>query len=168
MLTLPNTLTFCRAPLALLFLQGNPFWRLTAVILAMITDSIDGYLARKSRTSSQFGAFLDPMMDKFFVYAALIVFFNEGKIDLWQVAAMGTRDFCLFFYGLLRWFSGTIKDLSFQSIRWGKISTILQFIVLIGLIFNAVFPWYVYASFLAMGVFVFLELFQLPNKQIES
>ncbi|MBM3199074.1 MAG: CDP-alcohol phosphatidyltransferase family protein, partial [Chlamydiae bacterium] len=81
MFSLSNVLTFLRAPLALFFLIDSPPLRLLSLLLAMITDYMDGYIARKTRTTSQFGAKLDPLMDKFFVFFVLTVLFLEGKIE---------------------------------------------------------------------------------------
>jgi len=66
MLTLSNALTFLRAPLALLFLSEVTALRIGAIIIAMVTDGIDGYLARRNSSVTKLGAILDPIMDKFF------------------------------------------------------------------------------------------------------
>ena len=96
MLSLSNSLSFLRAPLAFLFLIDNTPCRLVAIFLAMLTDSIDGYLARRRRTATQFGAILDPAMDKFFVFFALTGLFLESKLALWQGCAIVARDFKLY------------------------------------------------------------------------
>lgn len=160
MLTASNSLSFIRAPLAFLFLYESATLRIIAVILAMLTDCIDGYLARRNQSVSRFGVILDPAMDKFFVYFAMGVLYFENRIQSWEMATMLSRDFCLCIYTFFIWVSGHWKNLVLQAIRWGKATTALQFIVLIGLVLDITFPWYVYASFIAMGCFVFLELFQ--------
>ncbi len=161
MLTAPNSLSFIRAPLAFLFLQDNPTLRIIAIILAMITDSIDGYLARRNRSVTRFGAILDPTMDKFFVYFAMVALFMENKIAPWEMGAMLARDFFLTLYGLLMLVAGRWKTIVFRAIRWGKVTTALQFVVLIGLVLNIAFPWYVFGIFIVMGWLAFLELFQV-------
>jgi phosphatidylglycerophosphate synthase len=155
-----HSLSLFRAPLAFLFLQENSNLRILAVILAMITDSIDGYLARRNKTTSQFGAILDPAMDKFFVYFAMSILFFEGKLNLLEMAAMLSRDFFLCLYGLILLMMGKWKTLVFRGIRWGKATTALQFIILIGLVLGTVFPWYIFAAFLVMGGLGFIELFK--------
>lgn len=163
MITLSNSLSFVRAPLAFLFLQESYTLRLLAICLAMITDSIDGYLARRSQSTSRFGAVLDPAMDKFFVYFALTVLFLEKKIVSWEVAAMLSRDFFLCLYGIVMLLSKRWKTVVFRAIRWGKITTALQFIVLIGLTMGLSFSWMTYATFILMGALAFIELFQIPE-----
>ena len=163
MITLSNGLSFFRAPLAFLFCQENTTIRLIAVFLAMATDSIDGYLARKYHATTRFGAILDPTMDKFFVYFALSVLFFEGKVTSLEFLTMLSRDFFLLLYALTQIASGKWKAVVFRAIRWGKVTTALQFIVLIGLLFEISFPWYIFASFVLMGWLAFRELFQAPH-----
>lgn len=163
MLNLSNSLSFLRAPLALLFLVENTPLRLLAIVLAMITDSIDGYLARRYRSTSQFGAILDPAMDKFFVFFALGVLFMESKLELWQIAAMLSRDVSLCLFGIYLSLSGHWNAYQCKAIRWGKITTGLQFLVLIGLALNLILPWYIYLLFVVFGSLAFVELCQFKN-----
>ncbi len=168
MITLSNSLSFFRAPLAFLFLYESGTIRLLAVILAALTDSIDGYLARRYQSTSRFGTFLDPAMDKFFVYFALFTFYKEGELASWEIAAMVSRDFFLCLYGILMLVTRRWKMIVFRSVRWGKVTTALQFICLGGLILHISFPWVAFAAFVAMGWLAFLELFQLSDPTVAS
>jgi phosphatidylglycerophosphate synthase len=170
MLTLSNGLSFVRAPLALVFLHPSPTLRLIAIALAMITDSIDGYVARRSQSVSRFGAILDPAMDKFFVYFALTALFLEAKIAPLEMVAFISRDFFLFLYASVMLAIGRWKTVVFRAIRWGKVTTALQFVVLMGLVIGVPFPWYLYATFIVMGWFAFLELFRTsdPTSSVNS
>lgn len=161
MLNLSNSLSFLRAPLALLFLSESVPLRLLAICLAMVTDSFDGYLARKFGSTSQFGAVLDPAMDKFFVIFGLGALFLEGKLRLWQAISMLSRDFFLCVFGTYLTVTGRWHAYEYRSIRWGKASTALQFCVLIGLILGFTLPLYVFAVFVLFGVLAFVELCQL-------
>lgn len=161
--TLSNGLSFLRAPLALLFLQENVTLRLLAIFLAMATDSVDGYLARRNRSVSRFGAILDPAMDKFFVYFALSAFYLEGRIGSFEVVAMLSRDFFLILYGLFMTAFRRWNRIEFRAIRWGKATTALQFAVLMGLAAEALFPWAIFSAFVAMGLLAFAELLQIHN-----
>jgi len=163
MLTLSNSLSLIRVPLAFLFLQDNLYLRLLAILLAMISDSVDGYFARRSQSVSRFGAILDPAMDKFFVFFALTVLFLEGAIASWEVAAMLSRDFFLCVYGIFMLATRRWKTVVFRAIRWGKVTTALQFIVLMGLVLQFSFSWIAYGAFVAMGWLAFIELFQVDG-----
>jgi len=163
MITVSNGLSFIRAPLAFLFWQDNPTLRFVAIFLAMLTDCVDGYLARRNKSASQFGAVLDPAMDKFFVYFVLSVFFIEERIGFFALATMLSRDLFLCLHAFYIIVRGRWKKVVFRAIKWGKITTALQFLVLIGLTFGFNFPWYIYASFIAMGWLAFLELVPLSR-----
>jgi len=163
MLSLSNALSLLRAPLALLFLVEKPLLRLIAIILAMLTDSIDGYLARRSRSVTQLGAILDPTMDKFFVFFALGVLLLEGRLETWQACSMISRDFFLCLFAIYLAIAGKWHAYEFRSIRWGKVTTALQFFILIGLSLEIPFPWQVYTLFVISGCLAFIELFKLTK-----
>lgn len=168
MMTVSNSLSFLRVPLAFLFLMESPNVRFFAVLLAMITDSIDGYLARRSKSVSRFGAILDPATDKFFVYFALATLFFEGRLLLWHILAMLSRDVVVCVYGFFMAVMGRWKTIVFRSVRAGKVTTALQFIVLMGLVFQMTFSWVTYSTFVIMGGFMFVELFQTPWKILDN
>ncbi|MBP7075336.1 MAG: CDP-alcohol phosphatidyltransferase family protein [Rhabdochlamydiaceae bacterium] len=168
MFNLSNSLSLLRAPLALVFLVESPTLRLMAILLAMLTDSIDGYLARRSKTTSRFGAVLDPAMDKFFVFFALAVLFSEGRIEIWEALMMVSRDFALCLFGLYLSLSGLWQTYEFRAIRWGKITTALQFFVLVGLTFGYTMPNYLYYSFVAFALFGLYELFQFKKHSSQA
>lgn len=165
MLNPPNSISFLRAPLALLFIIENTTLRAVVVFLAMLTDCIDGYLARRYRYTSRFGAILDPLMDKFFVYVALTVLLFEGSIAPWQAATMLTRDFFLFLFLLYLGITGAWKTLEFKAIRWGKVTTASQFALLTALVLKVPFPAPFYYAFILFGCLAFVELIQYSKKK---
>jgi CDP-diacylglycerol--glycerol-3-phosphate 3-phosphatidyltransferase len=160
MLTLSNGLSVVRVPLAFLFLFTNPYIRFSAIILAMITDSVDGYFARKYKSASKFGAYLDPAMDKFFVYFALFILFLENKIMLWQAFAMISRDAALIVFGSYLFITKRWANYKVRAIRWGKITTAMQFLVLIGLVFTVKFSNFLFFTFIALSMLALIELFK--------
>jgi CDP-diacylglycerol--glycerol-3-phosphate 3-phosphatidyltransferase len=164
MLNLSNSLSLLRAPLAFVLLIDNPAVRLLAILLAMFTDSIDGYFARRYHTTSRIGAILDPAMDKFFVFFALGVFFFEGRLELWQALTMISRDFALCLFGVYLSVSGAWQNFELKAIRWGKVTTALQFVVLSAFCLNFQFPSYVYTVFVIFGFLAFYELLQFKPK----
>jgi CDP-diacylglycerol---glycerol-3-phosphate 3-phosphatidyltransferase len=159
MITLPNILSLMRFPLAFFFLQDNVLIRLGAIILAMATDGLDGYIARKFKMTSRIGTVLDPIMDKFFVFFVLIVFLNEGRLLPWEAVTMLCRDFSVFFFGLFLALTKQLSKYQFRAIWCGKITTLMQFSVLIGLTCNFVFPAYLYGFFIILGLMALIELY---------
>lgn len=157
MFTLSNSLSFLRFPLAFLFLVQSSYVRLFAILLAMITDSIDGYIARKRKSVTQFGTILDPLADKFFVYFALISLNYEGILLSWQVFSMISRDISILLFGFLALVLK--KPFQVKSFKIGKLFTALQFLALVALVFHVSIPTFVFYSFYILGLMAFFELY---------
>ena len=88
---LPTLLTWARIvaiPLVigLFYLPIEPAmrnWIATVLFIAVaLTDWADGWLARRLNQTSSFGAFLDPVADKFLICASLLVLLEEGRVEI--------------------------------------------------------------------------------------
>lgn len=167
-MTLSNFLSLLRGPLALLFLFHDPLYRCLAIVVAMATDCLDGFLARKFRETSQVGAFLDPLMDKFFVFFAVCVFILEGNLKLWEALALISRDFAVLIFGLNLAIQRTWSNFQFRSIWSGKISTTLQFFVLLGLTFHLTMPVYIFWCFIILGLLALFELYFIERQIVRK
>ncbi len=159
MLSLPNILSLFRIPLAFLFLQANPFIRSLAIILALITDGLDGFLARRNSCISRLGTLLDPLTDKFFVLFALIMLLNEQNLELWKILALFSRDFAITIYGFYLFFKGKLAEYRFRAIWWGKVSTVMQLILLMAMIWQIPLPASAFIMFIILGLLSLGELF---------
>ena len=98
-MTLPDQLTVLRAaavPVVIVLyaweFENHAYWATTVFVLAMATDQVDGWLARRSGTSSQLGKLLDPVADKVLVLAALVMLIGEGVAPAWMVALIVVRE----------------------------------------------------------------------------
>ena len=88
---IPNLLTLLRllsAPAVALILTmtKDPFWSLVALIIyifASATDWLDGYLARRWQSVSNFGRMLDPIADKLMVIVMLLALMGTSFGTLW-------------------------------------------------------------------------------------
>jgi CDP-diacylglycerol---glycerol-3-phosphate 3-phosphatidyltransferase len=160
MRNISNGLSLLRGPLALIFLIENATLRLAALIVAMLSDVLDGYLARKLSSVTRLGTILDPAMDKFFVFFALGICLIEGKLEVWQACSMISRDFFLCVFGLYLGVSGHWRTYQCKAARWGKATTALQFFILIALTLHFSISWYTYFLFILFGALAFIELCQ--------
>jgi len=124
----------------------------------MLTDCIDGYLARRYAYTSRLGAVLDPMMDKFFVFFVLIVFAVEHRLQPWQAILMISRDLFLCIFALYLAIRGAWKSYRCRAVRWGKVTTAMQFGIIVLHTFNYAPPSFVYWAFALVGLLVFIEL----------
>lgn len=159
MLTLSNAFSFLRGPLAFLFLIDRIDIRVTALLVAGISDFIDGYLARRYKSTSRFGTFLDPMMDKFFVFFALAILFREAKLPWWGLLFMFSRDISYFLFALYITLRGKLKTYSFRTLIGGKAMTILQFLTLFVLSLGIAIPPLFFITFLLCGAYALIEVF---------
>ena len=157
MLTLPNLLSLLRIPLAGLLLHGNPTFRAVAIVLAMITDALDGYLARKYQQTSKLGTFLDPLTDKLFVFVALGVFLQEGRLNWWQAGAFLCRDLSVFTFSLYLFIVGELGKYRCGAIWSGKIATAIQLPILFGLAVEMSIPPILYQGLVSLVCWLLLS-----------
>lgn len=139
--TVPNCITLFRVLIipifvAVYFLDWRWARETTAFIfcLAAITDWIDGYLARKLKQSSAFGAFLDPVADKLIVAAALIMVthtFSSVWITIPAIVVMMRE---IFVSALREWMGQYGISDAVKVSFIGKVKTTAQMLALIGLL----------------------------------
>lgn len=100
---------------------------LAIFLIACITDTYDGYYARKYNQVTPEGKFLDPLADKILVSSAFISFAFIGIIELWMVGLILFRD--LFVTGLRM--AVEHKGLSMVTSIIAKAKTTIQYIIII-------------------------------------
>jgi CDP-diacylglycerol--glycerol-3-phosphate 3-phosphatidyltransferase len=98
--TVPNILTWIRIaaiPLIVVLFYAPYHWADPAAGLlfaaAGITDSLDGYLARRLNQTSRLGAFLDPVADKLIVAVALVLLLSKDTPGVFTISAERARVF---------------------------------------------------------------------------
>ena len=118
---------------ALLQDGGNdPLWRWVAFAIfavAMITDKIDGDLARKHDLITDFGKIADPIADKAITGMAFIGLSIVGDIWWWVTIVVLLRE-----WGVTLLRLSVLKQVVIPAARSGKIKTVLQAFALSGLI----------------------------------
>ena len=102
---------------------------------AALTDSADGYLARKLNQTSAFGAFLDPVADKLMVAAALIVLVQLGRADAIVAMIIIGREITI--SALREWMAKIGASKSVAVSMLGKVKTSAQMLALPMLLFYA-------------------------------
>ena len=97
---LPNTITVARCvavPIMVWLLWDKPgpmeaVLACVVFVVAMLSDVLDGYLARKWGLQSVMGAFLDPLADKLMVIATLVMLVAHGWVEPWTVVVLESRE----------------------------------------------------------------------------
>src|SRR5579863_2160295 len=143
----PNILTWLRIlaiPLImLLFLLGehslDDFADPIAGLLfaaAAITDSLDGYLARRLGQTTRLGAFLDPVADKLIVAVALVLIVSRDSRPIMVLTAAVIIGREIAISALREWMAGIGQRTAVAVSRIGKYKTILQMTGLTMLLFR--------------------------------
>lgn len=98
-MNLPNAITFGRIALVPVFLvaayRDSDAAQLTALVVflvASLSDSVDGYLARRHGTITRLGQFVDPLADKILVGAALVALVADEGFPLWAALVIALRE----------------------------------------------------------------------------
>jgi CDP-diacylglycerol--glycerol-3-phosphate 3-phosphatidyltransferase len=141
--TIPTIMTWARIvaiPLivGVFYLPLEPGTRnLIATIMFVVfaaTDWLDGYLARKLNQVSAFGAFLDPVADKFLVCACVLVLVHLGRADVFVALIIIGREIAI--SALREWMAqiGASKSVAVHMI--GKLKTTVQMIAIPFLLFD--------------------------------
>ena len=101
-MNLPNKLTVLRFVLSLPFLlvlyldvPGASYIALAVVIIASLTDLLDGKIARSRNLVTDFGKFADPLADKMLVVAAMLWFVENGQMPGWALLIVILREFAV-------------------------------------------------------------------------
>src|SRR5260370_15850198 len=94
--TVPNETVFLRVrflPLFIILIHCEYYkWALAVLILAGLTDGIDGLLARRLNQKSSLGAILDPIADKLLLSSSFFVLALKGKLHWWLTILVLSRD----------------------------------------------------------------------------
>lgn len=129
-MNLPNRLTVVRillAPVFLIVLMVEfPFHYLVSGLVfgaAALTDLFDGRIARSRGLVTNLGKFLDPIADKMLTTAAFLGFLAIGKLDVFAVMLILSREFMVTSVRLM----AAKGDVVIAANIWGKAKTVAQF-----------------------------------------
>lgn len=143
-MTLANKITVLRIiaiPLLVIALFENQFiWARVIFILSIVSDALDGALARIRGERTPLGAFLDPLADKLLLVATFVTYTALGWIPLWIFIAVLSRDMLIVMgWAIVYILTGNAK---IQPRLLGKITTASQMAVALGRLFNIPAPWF--------------------------
>ena len=161
--TLPTIMTWTRI-VAIPLIVGvfylpiaEPMRNLIATVMFIVfaaTDWLDGFLARKLNQTSSFGAFLDPVADKFLVCASLLVLVHLQRADVFVALIIIGREIAI--SALREWMAqiGAGKSVAVHMI--GKVKTTVQMVAIPFLLYHGMLfglidtqqwgTWLIYAS----------------------
>ena len=127
-LNVPNSLTILRIlliPVIVGFLVYDYFeYAMVTLIVAALTDALDGSIARMANQKTQFGAHLDPLADKLLLMTAFMTCALMDLVPAWSVIVVVSRDAILLTGTLLARLFGIPLDASPTAL--GKATTLFQ------------------------------------------
>ncbi len=137
-MNLANKITLSRILLvpvfmAFLLIKVIPYGELYAAaifIIAAVTDSLDGYIARKQKSITKFGKLLDPLADKLLITAALISLVALETLSPWVAFLIIGREFAVTGLRLVAAGEGVILVAN----KWGKAKTLTQIVMVLAII----------------------------------
>jgi cardiolipin synthase len=127
-LTVPNQLTFLRLAFLPFFIIAIKYdrydWALGILVLAGVSDGLDGLLARGLNQRTPLGAYLDPIADKLLLSSSYFVLALKGKIGWWLAILVLGRDVLILVACAVILL--TVGYRSFPPSIWGKATTFFE------------------------------------------
>ncbi|WP_248929396.1 CDP-alcohol phosphatidyltransferase family protein [Paenibacillus hamazuiensis] len=172
-MNVPNLLTICRFILIpvylLVFSSGHIKTAFLVLLIAGLTDVLDGYIARTRKLVTQLGSMLDPLADKSMMITVILSLVFSGMIP-WEAAmAMFVRD------------AGMIAGSAFFHFRgkktvpanaMGKLTTVLYYIAILFIVFQFPFAqtylWFVIGVSFVTSVIYILQFRSLNKEDMRS
>jgi len=128
-LNLPNLITFLRIgaiPLFLILLTDQQYTEaLIVFVLAGVTDSIDGAVARLTNSHTALGAYIDPLADKLLLVSSFLILAFLGFIPRWLAILVVSRD-VIILVGFAVLYFITNHSVAVRPTLIGKASTFFQ------------------------------------------
>ena len=160
---IPNFLSISRIVVAFIviyfiFADFKIIYIVSFFILGMLTDCLDGHIARKYKITTDFGRKLDMLADRFFllsiVFAAIIRFSGAeiiNRIQLLQMFIILSREIISFPSA----FVGIITGKEIPNVRKvGKITTLMQAITFPMILFSLKYPFFNISIYFAIVTFI--------------
>lgn len=156
---LPNFLTVMRLFLALWYPFCEKKWELGIVLVALLTEFMDGFLSRRLGAVTYAGQILDPIADKIFFFSVMLKSIIQDKLEIWQFLMISVRELTVA-VGLILLFLLGLKlkeNLTFwkkmRPLIWGKITTFMHYLVFMDLLLeNKIHKGLLWSTFLIGGV----------------
>lgn len=137
-MNLANKITLFRivlVPVFMIFLLVRiiPYgevWAALIFVFAALTDSLDGYIARKNKDITRLGKLMDPLADKLLITSAMISLVALGTLSPWIAFLIIGREFAVTGLRLIAAAEGIVITAN----RWGKLKTIAQIVMIVAII----------------------------------
>jgi cardiolipin synthase (CMP-forming) len=171
-MNIPNLITMVRFLLipvfVYFFFSENQYSIEIAVavfILSGITDTLDGYIARRYNQITKLGIVLDPLADKIMLITVLASVTISNNIPIWIIAVVAIKEI-LMIAGAISLYNE--RDIVIPANIFGKISTLLSYIAILAVLFELPYNRTILYSYIAMttlSLFIYLNRFLVFKRQ---
>ena len=130
-LNLPNLITIARILLVPVIVwaigSGEMLFAFILFLAAGISDAVDGFLAKRLGMTSEFGSYLDPLADKALIVSIYVALGVNGKLPLWLVILVVSRDIMIVSAVMLSWLVD--KPVTVKPLAVSKANTVAQILL---------------------------------------
>jgi cardiolipin synthase len=140
--TVPNQITLLRLgflPFFLILISYEHYKQaLLLLVVAALSDGIDGLLARKLNQRSPLGAYLDPIADKLLLSSSFIILAFKQKLAWWLTIIVLSRDVLILMVAVVILLISGYRP--FPPSIYGKLTTGLQILLVFMIVLSAAYP----------------------------
>jgi cardiolipin synthase len=140
--TVPNQITLLRLgflPFFLILISYEEYrWALAVLVVAGLSDGVDGLLARKLNQRSSLGAYLDPIADKLLLSSSFVILAFKKKIAWWLTIIVLSRDILILVVAVVIILIFGYRP--FPPSLLGKGTTMFQIILVFTVVLSAAYP----------------------------
>jgi CDP-diacylglycerol---glycerol-3-phosphate 3-phosphatidyltransferase len=158
-MNVPNVLSVIRIVLSpifiCLYLTGDVFLQrisLVVFFIAVLTDWYDGWYARKYKSITKTGIFLDPLADKILTTSAFILFYVKNVLPYWMLIIIAIRDIVI---TILRSYD-KYRGFTIKTSYIAKVKTFLQMTYIFFILILFILPTYNIGEILKANINDFL------------
>ena len=169
-MNLPNSITALRIALIPFFILvlslKIPYKEIVVTVVFVglaLSDSLDGYIARRTGQVTDLGKFMDPLADKLLITAALIFLIGRG-VEAWMAFVIIAREFLVTGLRIM-----AIKNkIVIKASSLGKLKTISQIIGVVAVIMNLYFAWWFMLIAVLFTIVSGLDYFLVSRKLLRE
>jgi cardiolipin synthase len=141
--TVPNQITLLRLgflPIFLILISYEEYsWALAVLVVAGLSDGIDGLLARKLNQRSSLGAYLDPIADKLLLSSSFVILAFKKEIAWWLTIIVLSRDVLILVVAVVIILIWGYRP--FPPSLLGKLTTFFQIVLVFTVVLGAAYPY---------------------------
>jgi cardiolipin synthase len=142
--TVPNQITLLRLGFLPIFLTLIAYdhyrWALLVLVVAGLSDGIDGLLARSLNQRSSLGAYLDPIADKLLLSSSFVILAFKKQLAWWLTILVLSRDVLILIVAVVILLISGYRP--FPPSIYGKLTTAAEIILVFLVVLGAAYPHY--------------------------